>query len=198
MAADYDSFASLLTAAQSGDEGAWSVLYRSVAARLLGYLRARGAIDPEGLLGDTFLQLARNLRKFDGNEAGFRSWAYTIAHHRLIDERRGLLRRPSVPIHPPTEVADLDAGVDVEADALQDMERSLLEDLLQVLSDDQRNVVLLRILGGMSTSETAAAIGKSEGVVRVLQHRALRTLKEKLTGDVTPWDSSAVTPVKGQ
>lgn len=181
----FDSFASLLGAARSGDERAWSVLYRGTAARMLGYLRMHGAADPEGLLGDTFLQLARNLRKFDGDEAGFRSWAFTIAHHRLIDERRSLRRRPNT-VHPPTEIDVVDAGVNVEVEALEAVDRSIVEELLQILSRDQRSVVLLRILGGLSTSETAAALGKSEGAVRVLQYRALRSMKEKLTGDVTP------------
>ena len=79
-----------------------------------------------------------------------------------------------------------DLGTDVEAEALAGIERLEIEAVLQVLSDDQREVILLRVLGGLSALETAAAIGKSEGAVRVLQHRALRLLKEKLTGDVTP------------
>lgn len=145
-----------------------------------------GAVDPEGLLGDSFLQLSRNLRTFEGDEAGFRSWVFTVAHHRLIDERRKLARRRQEIDYPLHERETPRAQVDVEAEAIQAVDESSIGRLLNTLSDDQRDVILLRVIGGLTTGETAAAIGKSEGTVRVLQHRALRALRERLAeGDVT-------------
>jgi len=180
------NFSEVLEAARQGDQGAWAELYDAVAAQMLGYLRGHGAGDPEGLLGDAFLQLSRNLQTFEGDEAGFRSWAFTVAHHRLIDERRKLARRPQETEYPVTEPETPRAPADVEAEAIQAVDQSSIEQLLNTLSEDQRDVVLLRVLGGLTTGETAATIGKSEGAVRVLQHRALRALKDRLTGgDVT-------------
>lgn len=181
------NFHEVLEAARRGDQSAWSILYDSVAGQMLGYLRGRGAIDPEGLLGDAFLQISRNLHSFNGDDNGFRSWAFTVAHHRLIDERRRLSRRPQETRLPESEHKAPRSSVDVEREALEAVDQTVIEHLLETLSDDQRNVILLRILGGLSTGETAAALGKSEGTVRVLQHRALSALREQLREkDVTP------------
>ncbi len=179
------AFPEVLAAARGGDEAAWARLYDSVAGQMLGYLRGRGAHDPEGLVGDAFVQIARNLRSFHGDEAGFRSWAFTVAHHRLIDERRRLNRRPKETTIPNDRLEDLKAHDDVAFEAIEAVDRSAVIDLLNTLSEDQRNVVLLRVLGGLSTQETAAAIGKSEGSVRVLLHRALNALREHMNKGVT-------------
>ena len=85
---DQAQFASVLEAAQAGAEWAWSRLYRDLAGPVLGYLRTRGAAEPEDLVGEVFLQVARNLGTFDGDYRSFRSWVFTVAHHRVVDERR--------------------------------------------------------------------------------------------------------------
>ena len=186
MATTIADFSDVLEAARQGDEHAWTELYDSVAAQMLGYLRGRGAADPEGLLGDAFLQVARNLRTFEGNESGFRSWVFAVAHNRLIDERRQLARRPGEAEYPVSEPETPPAPVDVEAEAIRAVDRSSIEGLLNTLSEDQRDVVLLRVLAGLSAGETGAVIGKSVGTVRVLQHRALQALRDRMaTGDVT-------------
>src|SRR3954454_6339026 len=105
-----DTFPRVLTAAQDGAEWAWDVLYRHLSGPVLGYLRARGAAEPEDLVGEVFLQLARNIRAFEGDESQFRSWVFTIAHHRLVDEQRARIRRPTDPspdedVRPATWVA---------------------------------------------------------------------------------------------
>ncbi len=156
------------------------MLYDAVASKLLGYLRLRGAGDPEGLLGDTFVQLARNLDTFEGDEAGFRSWAFTIAHHRLIDERRRHARRPTPVTLDQAPVDSWAATTDVESEAIEAADLGTVDRLLAHLSEDQRTVVVLRILGGLTASETARTMGKSEGSVRVLLHRALRILRDRL------------------
>src|SRR3954469_7365164 len=101
-------FTSLLEAAREGSEDAWQELYTGLAPVVLGYLRANGSPDPEDVLSEVFLQVARDVVKFDGDETGFRSWVFTIAHHRLIDARRHSARRP-VELSPeppePTELA---------------------------------------------------------------------------------------------
>ncbi|HDH03701.1 MAG TPA: sigma-70 family RNA polymerase sigma factor [Actinobacteria bacterium] len=180
-------FAELLEAAQSGDQHAWSILYDGVAGALVAYLRLRGASDPEALVGDAFIQIARHLHGFEGDAAGFRSWAFTIAHNRLIDDRRRLRRRP-VEVNSESEL-DLLAKAspdDVEELAISSLNNARIETFLEVLSEDQRNVVLLKILGGLPASDTAKTLGKTEGTIRVIQHRAIKTLRQVLAdGDVT-------------
>lgn len=183
MTGPIENFPDVLEAARTGDQFAWTKLYDSIAAQMLGYLKIHGASDPEGLLGEALLQLARNLKSFEGDQAGFRSWAFTVAHHRLIDERRKLSRKPQEVDNPDDELGALPSSADVEATAIAAVDHQPIERLLASLSEDQRNVILLRVLGGLTTAETAAAIGKTEGTVRVLQHRALRSLKHRLSVD---------------
>lgn len=72
-----DGFTRVLERAREGDEIAWTALYDDLSGPLLGYLRGRGAPEPEDQLGETFLQVARDLPRFDGDETGFRSWVFT-------------------------------------------------------------------------------------------------------------------------
>ncbi len=189
MTGPITNFPQVLDAARQGDEHAWTELYDSVAAQMLGYLKGRGAVDPEGLLGEAFLQLSRNLRGFEGDQAGFRSWAFTVAHHRLIDERRKLSKYPQVDENSDDELGLLPSSADVEAAAIEAVDPQPIQSLLATLSEDQQNVILLRVLGGLTAAETAAAIGKNEGTVRVLQHRALQSLRHQLTvGDAAESD----------
>ena len=88
---------SLLAAAQSGAEWASDRISKELAPRVRGYLVSLGADDPDDLLGEVWLQVARNIGSFTGDEAGFRSWVFMIAHHRAIDEYRRRTRRPRRP-----------------------------------------------------------------------------------------------------
>ncbi|MDP8958483.1 MAG: sigma-70 family RNA polymerase sigma factor [Actinomycetota bacterium] len=171
------SFDSVLIAAQEGADWAWEILYREVAPQVLGYLRARGAEDPEDLLGEVFLQLARNLKGFEGGEGGFRSWVFMISHHRLIDERRARQRRPERPVTGALEKA---SGDDVEAEALGRLSTEWLAGLFGRLTPDQRDVLALRIIAGLTLEETARAVGKRTGAVKALQRRGLAVVRREM------------------
>ena len=109
-------FSKILTAAKGGAEWAWADLYRDLAGAVRGYFRARGALDAEDLASETFLQVARDIQSFDGDEDGFRSWVFVIAHRRLIDSWRAAGSRPrSTAIEEP--LRDIQGG-DVEEEAL--------------------------------------------------------------------------------
>jgi RNA polymerase sigma factor (sigma-70 family) len=177
-----DEFTALLRAAQSGDERAWEEIFAEVSPAVLGYLRANGAPDPEDVLGETFLQVARDIHKFEGEEAGFRAWIFTIAHHRLIDARRYAARRPidlSAEPPEPRERAD-----DAAEQALARLGIERVEEILATLSEDQRAVLLLRFVGDMSVDDVAQAIGKRPGAVKALQRRGLAAVKRMLAGKV--------------
>jgi RNA polymerase sigma-70 factor, ECF subfamily len=179
-----ERFSSLLAAARDGDEAAWEELYGSLAPALLGYLRANGAPDPEDVLGEVFLQVARDIPRFEGEESGFRSWVFTIAHHRLIDARRHSARRP-VELSPeppePAERAD-----DAAQEALAQIGLEEVTRVLGSLSPDQREVLLLRVVGDLTVEDTANAVGKRPGAVKALQRRGLAAVKRELAkGRVT-------------
>jgi RNA polymerase sigma-70 factor (ECF subfamily) len=174
-----ENFKATLKAARAGDERAWRTIYAELAPPLLGYLRARRASHPEDLLGEVMLQLVRDLPGFNGGKREFRAWAFTIAHHRLLDERRRESRRPAEPT-PGDELERLGPAGDTEEDALRGLSAERVGRLLAKLSPDQQNVILLRVLGDLTYEEVAEVLGKTTGAVKALQHRAHQTLKHEL------------------
>lgn len=183
-------FPSVLAAARTGAEWAWRALYRDLAPVLLGYLRARGADSPEDVCGEVFCQVVRDIGSFRGEESGFRSWVFVIAHHRLLDERRRLSRRPEIP-HDHDTLASVPDAEDTEAQALARVEAAEVRDLLDGLTPSQRDVVLLRVLVGLPIEEVARVIGKNSQAVKSLQHRAFEILRRRLESFRGP---SALTP----
>jgi RNA polymerase sigma factor (sigma-70 family) len=141
-----------------------------------GYLRAQGAEDPDGLTNDVFERVFTRIGSFTGSEAGFRSWVFTIAHHRLVDERRRSARRPRPDSAAPVEAVAAPGG-DVEEEALRRLSDERVQRLCRQLAPDQRNVLLLRMVGGLSIEQTAEALRKSPGAVKALQHRAVAALR---------------------
>lgn len=175
-----ERFGSLLAAARDGDERAWKELFDELAPVVLGYLRANGAPDPENVLGETFLQVARDIATFDGEEAGFRSWVFTIAHHRLIDARRRSARRPvELTAEPPEPDEPAD---DAAQEALARIGSERVKWILEALSDDQRAVLLLRFVADLSVDDVASIVGKRPGAVKALQRRGLASAKRLLAG----------------
>jgi RNA polymerase sigma factor (sigma-70 family) len=181
-------FAATLGAAQAGDERAWRDLYDRLSGPLLAYLRGGGARDAENLLGEVFLQLARNLRHFRGNEGALRGWAFMIARNRLVDEHRGTARRPHERLG--KEVTErLPAPGGVEDEALARLGAGRVRDLLGRLTSEQRDVLLLRVVGDLSLEEVGRIMGKRVGAVKQLQRRALAALRRELEtepGGVSP------------
>jgi len=186
-------FDSIITAAQAGAEWAWFRLHTELAGPVLGYLRSRGAAEPEDLLSEVFVQVARNIGSFAGDARSFRSWVFTVAHHRLIDERRYRSRRPVTP----TEIAEEGAGSgDVEQEALDAIGTDRVLSLLDGLTPDQCSVLLLRIIGDQTIDEIARTLGKRSGAVKALQRRAFDALRRTLeaTGrtPITPGDGNGI------
>jgi RNA polymerase sigma factor (sigma-70 family) len=165
-------------AARAGSVAAFERLYRSTAPSVAGYLRWHGASDPEGLANEVFLQVHRNLAGFVGDGERFRSWLFTVAHHRMIDDRRQMSRRPR--IDDGTEVDEAALVGDVESDALAELGHDRLHALLETLSPDQRSVLLLRVVADLPIDAVATALGKRPGAIKALQHRALASLRRQL------------------
>lgn len=178
------SLAALVADARAGCPRAFEHIYRSLAGQVASYLRWHRASDPDGLTNDVFVQVHRNLRTFDGDDHGFRSWLFTIAHHRMIDDRRRTNRQPAVQRD---ITGDDEVGLgDVEEDAFAMLAHDHVRDLVAVLSPDQRDVVLLRIVADLSVEEVARLLGKREGAVKALQHRALAALRRHLDDGARP------------
>jgi len=171
-------FPEVLSAASEGADWAWAELYRDLSPPLLRYLASQGAAEPEDCLGECFVHMVRRLYAFVGDEAAFRTWAFTIARSRLVDSWRSSGRRPVRPTGNVSETLDLFQQHPAADGAL--VQREAVREVLDLLTPDQRSVLLLRVLDQFSVAETAAIIGKSEGAVKVLQNRALKTLRRYL------------------
>lgn len=177
-----EGFPQVLVAAQAGAEWAWQRLYASVAGAVRGYVAAQGARDSDDLTGEVLLHLVRGIDRFVGDEAAFRSWVFMVAHHRVIDERRRTRRRDDVVRRLPYN----DATEPVDGEALERLWPHEWAQRLDQLSDDQRTVLLLRVVAGLSAEEVGRIIGKNPGAVRVMQHRAVLRLRESCAEEVTP------------
>jgi RNA polymerase sigma-70 factor (ECF subfamily) len=172
-----EQFVTVLAAARTGAEWAWTNLYKQFAPAVLGYLRAQQAPEPEDLTAEVFFQVVRALGQFEGGEADFRSWVFVIAHRKFIDDTRHRGRRPTQPV--PTQTIESHASIgNVEDEALEAMSEAQLRLLMSDLTAEQRDVLLLRILGELSVPEVAAAIGRRPGAVQALQRRGLARLRK--------------------
>ena len=179
----------LVAAATAGEPGALRSIYESLAPRVSGYLRSRGSADREGLTHEVFLTLFHRLPELVGGAAGLRTFAFSLAHARVVDELRARRRQPvTVPYLPETDQRSSDSA-ETEAVRAQGTEQALA--LVGSLSEGQREVVLLRVVAGLSLEETAAALGRSVDAVKQLQRRGLLALRAALHDlGVTPGPDS--------
>jgi RNA polymerase sigma factor (sigma-70 family) len=175
-----ERFASVLGAAGTGERWAWEAIYRELSPIVLGYLRAQGASEPGDLTGEVFLQIVRDLPDFEGGESQFRAWTFAIAHNRLVDERRSLKRRP-VELLPVEQIDHTQTGGSAEDEALSRIEEQRVRQTLARLTEDQRNVILLRVLGDLTAEQVAAALGRTPGAVRALERRGLAMLRRQFS-----------------
>lgn len=179
------SFDRVICAARLGAEWAWVELYRCAAPAVSKYVHARGAADPENAIGDIFCKVVRRLATFSGDERAFRAWTLTIARYHLIDTARARQRHPVVPL----DVDDFERSGptgDVEDEAMTSLATDHVREVLSSLTSDQRDVLLLRIVGQLTIDEVAAAIGRRPGAVKMLQSRALASIRSRMSeGSVT-------------
>jgi RNA polymerase sigma-70 factor (ECF subfamily) len=169
-------FDAVLAAARAGGDWAFAALYRRYNPRVLRYFSAFVSGAAEDLAAETWMAAARGLRRFEGDEERFRAWLFTIAHRQLVQYWRAAGRRPSDPTDPGALVdipgrEDVETLVTVDSSALEAVRK-----LAAALSNEQREVVLMRVLGGLTVDQVAAALGKRPGAVRTMQHKALRKL----------------------
>jgi RNA polymerase sigma-70 factor (ECF subfamily) len=172
-----DTLDRALEAARAQTPYGYHDLYTALAGTVAGYVRARGVRDAEGLTNEIFLRAFRTLESFDGDAERFRAWLFTIARNAAIDERRRARRRPVEVFDPPPDVV----GGDVEDDVLARLADERVAALLEHLSVDQRDVLLLRVIADLSVEQTADVLDKSYEAVKALQRRALGRLRRAIS-----------------
>jgi RNA polymerase sigma-70 factor, ECF subfamily len=184
---------------KAGDPDAIGAVYVSLADRLLGYLmaRVRERATAEDLLEATFIELLQNGSTITGGASAIKVWLFRAAHFNALDHIRKRRRRgEDVQTDlSGVDVVDLERGPQeaVEAEEL----RSEVHEALRLLSDEQRQVLLLRYLAGLPASEVAQILGKTDGAIRSLQHRGERSLARLLElnpdGAASSWGRRAST-----
>lgn len=148
-------------------------LYRAVAPAVLGYLRAQGVTDPEDLLMDVFVTVIRDLDGIQGDDDAVRRWVFSIAHHRVIDQRRWQARRTRLDnaeldrLTGTTEAAETAATLGPDPQLVAALAR---------LTDDQRAVLGLRLVADLPIDDVARILHKRPDAIKALQRRATERL----------------------
>jgi RNA polymerase sigma factor (sigma-70 family) len=179
-----EAFASVFSAARAGAAWALTDLWLELSPAVLAFLRARGADEPEDLTSEVFLAVFEQLPRFEGGPTEFRSFVFTVAYRRLVDDLRKRSRRGAS-----IEWVDEDdprSADSAEHEALGRIGDAETRALLDSLAPDQRDVLVLRILGDLTIDEIAAILGKRSGAVKALQRRGLESLRKKLSATRTP------------
>lgn len=183
---DLTPFGDLLEAARDGHGQAFTQLWQRYARGVAAFARSRGAEEPDELTSDVFAAVFRSLGDFVGDEAAFRGFLFTVTRRRLVDEVRRRRRRPLT--------SRWDSGADdrqvasAEEVVMGFGSDTAARDLLEGLTPDQRDVLVLRVFGELTLEQVATVLGKRLGAVKALQHRGLEALRRTLSDPTTNHD----------
>ncbi|MEZ2391242.1 RNA polymerase sigma factor [bacterium RCC_150] len=166
-----------LQALKGNNAELFSAVYECYAGPVLGYLTAKGVPDPEALTQDVFLAVLPRLDDLSGGANGLRTFIFSVAHARMVDEHRKQSRAPEH--HPFEPERDTRESRSAESEALGLLAPREVMGLLDYLGNDQREVLALRIVAGLTVEQVADVVGKTAGAVKQLQRRALLTLREQ-------------------
>src|SRR5438270_4445425 len=175
-----DQVRKLVDRAQQGDRAALEELYLLHFDRIYSYLHMSvgNRHDAEDLTTQTFLKMLEAIGRFRWQSAPFSAWLFRIAHNLAMDHFRATRRWQSeedVPEPPDAEEAS------AEDEAMQSIGRQSMLELIENLSHDQQQVLTLKFVFNFPNAEVATILGKSEGAIKSLQHRALVSLQKQIT-----------------
>jgi RNA polymerase sigma-70 factor, ECF subfamily len=169
----------LVDRAQQGDRDALEELYLIHFDRIYGYLHVSvgNRHDAEDLTTQTFLKMLESIEKFRWQSAPFSAWLFRIAHNLAMDHFRATKRwQPEEEV--PEPVAD--ESTSAEAGAFESIGQKSMFELIEDLSPEQQQVLTLKFVFNFANAETATILGKTEGAIKSLQHRALVSLQKQL------------------
>ncbi len=172
------TFADLIDRARAGDRSALGTLFRSHQHLLLRYFRGLRAPSPDDLASQVWIDVARSLGGFHGDETAFRRWLFTIARRRFIDSVRRATRKPERLDAKPVEPAATAPSAEEIFDVVDGLERAI--GLVRSLPPAMAEAILLRIVADLDVADVASLMGVREGNVRVLVHRGLGRLRGQL------------------
>jgi RNA polymerase sigma-70 factor (ECF subfamily) len=177
---DPSTFGEVLERVRTGDRHAIEELFGEIQPRLLRFLHSQESRFADDLAAEVWLAVAGGVSRFDGDWDDFRAWIFAIARRRVADHRRTAVRRRTDVV----AVAGLeqhgagDTTEDTALDKISGQEAAAL--VAAMLSADQAEVLLLRVLGDLDVEQVAAIMQRTPNWVRVTQHRGLQTLAKRL------------------
>jgi RNA polymerase sigma-70 factor (ECF subfamily) len=172
-----------LAGARRCEPGAVTRVYTAYAPALYRFFLAAVGDRPtaEDLTSDVFKSAIEDLPRFRGPVEALGGWLFRIAHHDLSDYRRRQVRHPVEPLDDLLEEAAAAGGaMDPEQLALDRVEGDRVLAALRLLTPDQREVLLLRLVADLTAPEVAGILNKSTDAVKALQHRGLASLARVL------------------
>jgi RNA polymerase sigma-70 factor, ECF subfamily len=163
----------LIMQVRAGDQAAFAQLYERYAAAIYRYIYYRvGEVElAEDLRSEVFMRMFEDLDRYEDRGWPLSAWLYRIAHDRTIDTVRRRKSRTHVPLEDWEGVSE-----GPEAVLASKLDREEILQLLEKLTDEQRQVIRLRFMADLSIQEVAERIGRSEGAVKALQHRGIQSL----------------------
>ncbi|AQA01624.1 RNA polymerase subunit sigma [Mycobacterium sp. MS1601] len=171
--------------AVAGDRNALREVLETIRPIVVRYVRARvGTAERSGLSADDVAQevclaAMQALPRYQDQGRPFLAFVYGIAAHKVADAHRAAGRNKADPTDVVPERFSVDAGP--EQLAMNADSAARMDALLKILPEKQREILILRVVVGMSAEEVAEAVGSTAGAVRVAQHRALARLKSEIT-----------------
>jgi RNA polymerase sigma-70 factor, ECF subfamily len=167
----------LVKRGQAGDRDALEELYLEHFDRIYSYLHMTvgNRHDAEDLTTQTFLKMLESIGRFQWGSAPFSAWLFRIAHNLAMDHFRSRRRwQPEEEVPEPVGAVEFSA----EEEAMRVLSGESMLDLIEQLSDEQRQVLILKFVFDFSNVEAATVLDKTEGAVKSLQHRALASLQK--------------------
>jgi RNA polymerase sigma-70 factor, ECF subfamily len=184
MSTQEERLDAVVAEAVAGDRDALRKVLETIRPIVIRYCRARvgtterGGLSADDVAQEVCLAAVRALPRYRDRGRPFLAFVYGIAAHKVADAYRAVSRDLAYPTESVPEHRAAEPGpeqVALEADSV-----SRMSELLEVLPDKQREILILRIVVGLSAEETASAVGSTAGAVRVAQHRALARLKSEI------------------
>jgi RNA polymerase sigma-70 factor, ECF subfamily len=173
----------LVQRARQGEQEAFAQLYENHFDKIFRYvvLKIRNQAEAEDMTQQVFIKAYESIGSYQSQGVPFTAWLFRIAHNQMVDYVRKQSKRQTVPLDESLQIMD-DCDVEHEVETKIEMEKVVLA--TAKLTKAQREVISLRFAGGLSITEAAKTMRKSEGAIKALQHSAILALRKTLAGGV--------------
>lgn len=177
---DQPAIIKLVRRAASGEVEAFGRLYSNHVERIYRYVfyQVRDKMTAEDITEEVFIKAWRAIDSCKGKEDTFSAWLYRIAHNCTIDALRRRQKQLVTEIEPIAEVSHPQPEIETE------LKRQELLEAIAYLPQNQRQVITLKFIEGLDNQEIGQVMDKNQGAIRILQMRALATLRQRLSGEI--------------